>query len=260
MSVALAARSFLRAQSQAVLSTLSARHDGAPFGSLAPFVLDQQGAPWLLLSGLAEHSRNLQANAQLSLFVQAAQSHAVDAGQQREPAADAQLASRGDSQASARLTLVGKADTASPDAALRARFIRYQPQGESYLKLGDFRFWRVQPLELRFIEGFARAHWVAAGDFLLDGDAGDRFAQAEEQTIAWLHSTHGINLQRLGVQSGAASRRPQVQLLGLDGDGLDMVVDGQRRRLAFVESIAHPADWPEAFAALLQPASPRQTP
>ena len=111
MSVALAARRFLRAQSQAVLSTLSARPDGAPFGSLAPFVLDQQGAPWLLLSGLAEHSRNLQANAQLSLFVQAAQSHAVDAGQQREPAADAQLASRGDSQASARLTLVGKAGT-----------------------------------------------------------------------------------------------------------------------------------------------------
>jgi len=256
MSIALAARRFLRAQSQAVLSTLSARHDGAPFGSLAPFVLDQQGAPWMLLSGLAEHSRNLQAKAQLSLFVQAAQSHVVDVGRQLPQAADAPLASRGDSQASARLTLVGKAELLSPDAALRARFIRYQPQAESYLKLGDFRFWGVQPLELRFIEGFARAHWVSASDFLVDGDA---FAQAEQQTIDWLHSAHASNLQRLAVQAGAASRRPQVQLLGLDGDGLDMLVDGQRRRLAFFESIAHPSDWPDAFAALLQPASPAQT-
>jgi putative heme iron utilization protein len=67
-----ALREFLAAGDSGVLSTISARHGGYPFGSLTPYALTARGEPILLLSQLAEHTRNLHADPRASLFVQAA--------------------------------------------------------------------------------------------------------------------------------------------------------------------------------------------
>ena len=41
-----------------VLSTHSLEHPGYPFGSVVPYVLDQEGLPLLLLSRLPQHTKN----------------------------------------------------------------------------------------------------------------------------------------------------------------------------------------------------------
>src|ERR1700756_5517499 len=51
------------------LSTLSRKQPGFPFGSLMPYGLDGQGRPIFLISTMAMHTQNLQADPRASLFV-----------------------------------------------------------------------------------------------------------------------------------------------------------------------------------------------
>src|SRR6059058_2036450 len=51
------------------LSTLSRRQPGFPFGSVMPYGLDDHGRPIFLISTMAMHTQNLQANPRASLLV-----------------------------------------------------------------------------------------------------------------------------------------------------------------------------------------------
>src|SRR5438045_1483725 len=104
---------FLAVQHEGVLSTLSARHAGWPFGSLTPYALTAAGEPILLLSDLAEHTRNLQADPRASLFVQ-------EGGQE-----------------AMRVTLLGTV-TRDEDPDQRERYVASHPQAERYFTMSDF--------------------------------------------------------------------------------------------------------------------------
>src|SRR5579863_6872265 len=51
------------------LSTLSRKQPGFPFGSVMPYAGDNAGHPVLLISTMAMHTQNLQANPHASLLV-----------------------------------------------------------------------------------------------------------------------------------------------------------------------------------------------
>src|SRR6266545_4429016 len=85
------ARTLAAGVSTGVLSTVARDQGGTPFGSLAPFGLDDAARPVLCISELAEHTRNLRTDARASLLV-------------APPPAPGD-----DPLASARLTLVGRA-------------------------------------------------------------------------------------------------------------------------------------------------------
>src|SRR6266513_1018446 len=51
------------------LSTLSRKQPGFPFGSVMPYGLDEHGRPIFLISTMAMHTQNLQANPRASLLV-----------------------------------------------------------------------------------------------------------------------------------------------------------------------------------------------
>src|ERR1700719_4700498 len=70
------------------LSTLSRKQPGFPFGSVMPYGLDGMGRPIFLISTMAMHTQNMQADGRASLLVTQA-----DAG--------------GDPLGAARVTLVG---------------------------------------------------------------------------------------------------------------------------------------------------------
>src|SRR5438128_11214082 len=52
-----------------ILSTLSRKQPGFPFGSVMPYGLDDHGRPIFLISTMAMHTQNLQADARASLLV-----------------------------------------------------------------------------------------------------------------------------------------------------------------------------------------------
>src|SRR6202023_5050 len=51
------------------LSTLSRKQPGYPFGSVMPYGLDNHGRPIFLISTMAMHTQNLQADPRASLLV-----------------------------------------------------------------------------------------------------------------------------------------------------------------------------------------------
>ena len=53
----------------ATLSTVSRKRQGYPFGSLMPYAIDTAGSPIFLISNMAMHTQNLQADPRASLFV-----------------------------------------------------------------------------------------------------------------------------------------------------------------------------------------------
>jgi putative heme iron utilization protein len=126
---------------QGVLSTHSQQLQGYPFGSVVPFCLDQQGRVILLISDLAQHTKNLKVDSRCSLLV---------------------FAESDDIQAAARLTLIGDAQPISDHevAAIAARYYRYFPQSQDFHQIHDFSFWRITPVKYRYIGGFGRIHWA----------------------------------------------------------------------------------------------------
>ena len=51
------------------LSTVSRKRAGYPFGSLMPYAIDDAGRPIFLISSMAMHTQNMQADPRASLFV-----------------------------------------------------------------------------------------------------------------------------------------------------------------------------------------------
>lgn len=134
-------RRLLRLGGGAALGTHSVSAGGYPFVSSLPYVLDEACRPLFLVSGLAEHTRNLLADPRASLLVLEGEGGRLD---------------------QARVTLLGRVLPVVPGEALRARYLRYRPDAADYLALGDFRFFRMEPERARFIGGFGRMGWIDA--------------------------------------------------------------------------------------------------
>ena len=144
-------RQLLERERQGVLATLSARRGGWPFASVTPFATDARGEPLLLLSELAEHTRNLRADARASLLVQ-------DSRTLEDP------------QAGARVTLLGSLETVGAEAA-RQRYLERHPRAAEFAGLGDFHVWVLHVSEARFVNGFGDMGWLG-GDKLRAALAG----------------------------------------------------------------------------------------
>ena len=130
------------------LSTLSRKQPGFPFGSLIPYALDDQGRPFFLISTMAMHTQNLQADPRASLFV-------------TDPDAN------GDPLGSSRVTLIGNG-TRIPEAELstaRTVYLTGYPDSEYWVDFEDFFFYRMDVLDLYYVGGFGVMGWVTASDY-----------------------------------------------------------------------------------------------
>ena len=102
-----------RAETAALATSLVRAGDAAPYASLALAACDPTGRPLLLLSDLADHSKNLAADPRLSLLFDG---H----GPEEEPLTGA------------RVSLQGQAEVIE-DTALLARFVARHPSAAANL-------------------------------------------------------------------------------------------------------------------------------
>src|SRR5262249_61007574 len=63
------ARTLVHLARSGALSTLYRRQPGYPFGSVMPYAPDDRGAPLLLISSMAMHTQNLEADPRARLLV-----------------------------------------------------------------------------------------------------------------------------------------------------------------------------------------------
>jgi heme iron utilization protein len=175
------------------LATQSTQLPGYPYATVLPSLLDAEHRPLLLVSALAEHTKNLLADRRVAWSVLAA--------------------GASDVQNAARLTLVGDAEAFSPEPALLARVLRYQPAAEQHLGL-DFMFFRIQPRRIRYIAGVGSMGWFEAADW----SALPALDPAEESAL---------------LHAAAAGIPARLAVLGADRFGIDYLEDGERQRRHF---------------------------
>jgi putative heme iron utilization protein len=214
-----ALRRVARACRKASLATLA--EDGTPYASLVTVAFDHDLAPILLLSGLADHTRNLKADGRASLLLDGTDGHP-------------------NPQTGPRVTVCGHAER-STDERLRARFLARHPAAAMYAGFGDFAIWRLVPARAHFVGGFGRAVWFDA-PFGLVPETVAALAAAEPELLAEANAVHAKRLAALGAG---------WRFLGVDADGADLGNGDEFQRLAFPQPVADAETARAALAELL---------
>lgn len=197
--IATEARHFARGCHHGVLSSLSRRLDGFPFGSVSPFILDHQGCPVILISDIAEHTKNLHNDSRCSLIMQ--------------PFAR-------DMHSTGRITVIGHAGQLPEKEALGSRYLRFFPGAADYFAMHDFKFWRIEPARIRWIGGFGRIHWLEPTAWKF---AGLDILREESAVIAHMNHNHRNSLNAL-ARALFGIDTDNAELIGCDAEGFDLRV------------------------------------
>jgi putative heme iron utilization protein len=208
MSVALEARRLLRKNRFGMLATLSKKFGGYPFGSITPYILDHEARPVILISTLAEHTKNIENDSRVSLLVHEA----------------------GDNvQAEARITVLGNCARMQDQEQVKTRYLSHFPNASGYFATHDFFFYRIKPLMIRYIGGFGEIHWIPEKDFT----APENKLSAEEGGIlAHMNQDHAQNLRDY-CRHYQGKKTKNAEMVGIDCDGFDVRAEGELLRFDF---------------------------
>jgi heme iron utilization protein len=201
-------RRLLRRQDRAALAT--SLH-GAPYASLVLIVADLDASPLMLLSDLAQHSRNIAFDPRVSLLLDGTKDHP-------------------DPLTGPRLTLIGRAEIIDDPDRL-ARFTAHHSTSSVYSNFGDFHLYRVRVERGHLVAGFGRIHWIEGRELLFPGDTGV-LAAAEPDILRHMNEGHADAIanyaRHLLGRTGAEWR-----MTGVDPEGIDLRCRGEAARLDF---------------------------
>jgi heme iron utilization protein len=221
------ARLFLKSGNDGVLSTVSLDLPGYPFGSVTPYVLDKQCRPVILVSDLAQHTKNMDADNRVSLTV---------------------TSGNADSQANARLTYVGNArKMTSEEADVKARYLRRFPQAVHYFEAHNFYFYVIELVRARYIEGFGKIFWVDEKDLLLENIFTE---EAEAPILDHMNQDHKGALSTYCRHFNLDAAEEEYSMTGIDGEGFDISAGAQRMRINFTECLTDPSQARDVLVAL----------
>lgn len=227
MNLTLEAQQFLFSTHKGILSTHSSKFEGYPFGSVAPFVLNHQGMPTILISSIAEHTKNIIQNSKVSLVV---------------------FENEADLQANARLTLLANAEqTDKNNDLMRQRYLRYLPQAEQYFDMHDFSFYTLHITHARYIAGFGKMGWMEGDSMQIPSNP--LFIE-EPSVLAHMNEDHLDNLKAY-CQHFHQVKANTVEMIGIDSLGFDVRVDGEQLlRFPFETAISNAQEARMALVAM----------
>lgn len=217
-------RRLLRQQQRGSLAT-SMR--GAPYASLVLIAADLDASPLLLLSDLAQHSRNIAFDPRVSLLVDG-------------------TAGFRDPLTGPRLTVIGQA-RAVEDPRRLARFTVHHPASAAYSSFADFRLYRIAVERGHLVAGFGAIHRIEARDLLFAADAA-ALAAAEPEILSHMNEQHA-NAVADYARGLLGREAADWRMTGIDPEGIDLQRDGETARLDFPAPVLTPA---AARAALVE--------
>ena len=214
------------------LATLSRKHAGYPFASVMPYALDEHGQPLVLISAMAMHTQNLQADPRASLLVTPPASGSAA----NEPSAPL---------AAARLTLMGEARPLARGEAGTARetYLVRHPRAAYWVDFDDFSFWRIDVTDIYFVGGFAAMDWVEAPAYA--SAQADPLADVAGGIITHMNSDHADALVTY-ARAYAGVEADEAVMTSVDrlGFRLRITHDGRRHgvRIAFPREVTTVGD------------------
>ena len=205
-----AARYLLRGAGVCSLATVEAG-SGSPYASMITAATETDGTPLFLISRLALHTRNLEADNRGSILFMAG-------GDAADPLS------------LGRVSAMGRAEkTDSPLA--RTRFLARHPEAAGYAGFADFALWRLLVEKAHYVGGFGKIVTLA-GDQVIRRGAEIAAWEAEiTGSLEEINARHGTLLAKLGGD-GAAWR-----LAACDLEGGELLSEGRALRLVFPEPL-----------------------
>lgn len=158
-------------KSSGVMSTLSHNLRGYPFGSVTPYMCDEQGRIYFFISDIAQHTKNLNHDKRMSLTV-------FDAAEQ------------GDQNEHGRVTIVGDGSLVSHEHAdnLINKYVTLYPEAQSYRNAHDFNLWQLDAIRVRYIGGFGKIFWLEQNEWLQSSKQWDD--EQEQSMIEHMNADH----------------------------------------------------------------------
>ena len=182
---------------------------GWPYASLVLLAVDQTAAPLLLISDLAEHTKNIRADPRVALLVDG-------------------TAGLADPLTGARASLLGQAVPCA-DASALARYVARHPSAAGYAGFRDFHLFRVTVTAAHLVAGFGRIHWAAAAE-ILDRPA-PALVEAEAEILAHMNADHADALDLMARAGGLEGQG--WRMTGIDPEGIDLRRAGAVARIDF---------------------------
>src|SRR6267378_7049423 len=208
------------------LSTLSRRQSGFPFGSVMPYGLDDHGRPVFLISTMAMHTQNLQADPRSSLLV-------------------TQPDATGDPLGASRVTLVGNVlPVPEPEVAeARKLYLARYANSKHWVDFEDFSFYRMELVDVYYVGGFGVMGWVSSSEYNLAQP--DPLVDAATGIIQHMNTHHGSSLIEL-AHAFAGIESEEVTMTSVDRLGFHIrfkTPDGTRgARIAFLREVHNPQE------------------
>ena len=218
-------RQLLRRAKTCSLSTLN-NGDGTPYGSLANIATDVAGWPIVLISRLAWHTQNLQADARASVLV-------------------SELPATGDALVGPRVTVLGRFEQIE-DPNLRRRYLARHPEAAMYVDFPDFSFWRLDPSAIHGVAGFGRIETLKPEDVF---PPATEMEALETSAIEHMNRDHAEAIHLYATKILGAKPGPW-QVLAIDPDGADLGLHDQSLRIDFHTPVFTAEALREKFAEL----------
>ena len=208
------------------LSTLSRKQHGFPFGSVMPYGLDESGRPVFLISSMAMHTQNLQADPRSSLLV-------------TQPDAS------GDPLGASRVTLLGNVLPIPEPEVVEARklYLARYANSKNWVDFEDFSFYRMDVVDVYYVGGFGVMGWVSASDYYTGQQ--DPLADVAADIVQHMNSDHGEALTLL-ARAFAGIESQEAAMTSVDRLGFQVrlkTLDGPRgARIGFSREVRSPAE------------------
>ena len=213
-----AARRLIRALDTATLATALAQRvettadqGGWPYASLVLVACDFDASPLLLISQLAEHTKNIAADDRVSLLYD---------GTGNGP----------DPLTGHRVSVLGRAVEIEEEQA-KSRYLARHPSAEGYAGFADFGFYRVQVTRAHLVAGFGRIDWIDGAELLFSTESADFSAESEAILVDDLTKNHPQTIRFLAENLGLDG--DGWRMTGCDPEGCDLRREGEVARIGF---------------------------
>ena len=161
----------------------------------------------MLISHLAEHTHNLEADPRASFIV---------------------CAQGPDLQAQPRVTLLGETRPVADQRAIAARYLRFYPEHEQYLQIGGFAFLVARAVAGALHPGLRRTALDRRRRLSRRGRW--PMAEAEPSVLEHMNADHRDALRE--YCRGTRIEPRDVEMIGIDCDGFDVRADDSLLRFA----------------------------
>ena len=208
------------------LSTLSRKQQGFPFGSVMPYGLDDHANPVFLISTMAMHTQNVQADPRSSLLV--TQPDAI-----------------GEPLGASRVTLLGNILPAplSEVAEARRLYLARYANSKYWVDFEDFSFYRMDVVDVYYVGGFGVMGWVPASEYY--SSQPDPLAETATEILQHMNTDHRDALVLL-TRTFAGIESQEAVMTSVDRLGFHVRLKTEENtrgaRIAFLREVSSPVE------------------